>query len=147
MRGSEEGNSGEQSLPLLHDDDGHGRGSSLRLGTCLAFVLQALVVLELVSLLFFVTLLLYWTRARNADRNRDAVGLFLYVLLVMAYDVWSLQAGSGLAIGVRVLAAVTKALASSLFFAFSLQHPVLLPAFFFYFFPAALSASISIVLP
>ena len=127
-----EANSGSQ--PLRHSTD----------CSCFRFALQGLLVLEIVSLMFYVTLLLYSTQVKNSDRNREAVGLFIYVMVVMMYELFSLQIGCPLR--VRIIAAVIKAFASSVFFAFSLEHTILLPAFFFYFFPTVISTSIHIVL-
>lgn len=129
-----------ETLPLLLKSGMHRPADC----SCFAFVIQGIVVLEIVSLLFYVTLLLYSTRLKNIDRNRDAVVLFLYVLTVMSYGIFSLQIR--FRIGIKILAAIVKAFASSVFFAFSLEHTMLLPAFFFYFFPAIISTSINIVL-
>ena len=82
--------------------------------SCFSFVVQGLVVLEIVSLLFYVTLLLYSTRLKNIDRNRDAIALFIYVLVVMSYGIFSLQIR--FKIGIKILAAIVKAFASSVFF-------------------------------
>lgn len=133
---------GSESLPLLLKPN-RNRGQHPDC-SCFSFVVQGLVVLEIVSLLFYVTLLLYSTRIKNIDRNRDAIALFLYVLIVMSYGIFSLQIR--FKIGIKILAAVVKTFASSVFFAFSLEHTILLPAFFFYFFPAIISTSINIVL-
>jgi hypothetical protein len=71
-----------ERLPLLLEAGGRRGGGSATDCSCFSFVIQGLVVLEIVSLLFYVTLLLYSTRLKNIDRNRDAIVLFIYVLVV-----------------------------------------------------------------
>ena len=109
------------------------------------FALQLIVILEMISLIFFVTMLLYTrTFESNLDRNKNAMGLFSYVLFMMVYGVFSLHISFG--IGVKVITALLKCFATSVFFTLSLQNIILLPAFFFYFFPAVIATCINFVL-
>lgn len=114
-------------------------------GCLLQFVLQGIVILEVVSLIFFVTILLYTqTYPTNYDRNKNAIGLFVYVLFMMVYGIFSLQISFG--IGIKVVTALLKSFAASVFFSLSLQHIILLPVFFFYFFPAVIATCVNFVL-
>ena len=97
------------------------------------FLQQSLVILELVSLIFYVTLFLYSFDQNVYQRNVNALALVSYILIVMIYSLYSLQ--MDFPILLKLLGSCVKLFISSLFFAFSLEHIVLLPAFFFYFFP------------
>jgi hypothetical protein len=129
---------------LLHDSD--KRSPREEPHSCLFhFVLQGIIILEVVSLIFFVTTLLYTqTYPTNYDRNKNAVGLFAYVFFMMTYGLFSLEFSFG--IGVKVVTALLKSFAASVFFSLSLQHTILLPVFFFYFFPAVIATCVNFVL-
>ena len=97
------------------------------------FIIQALVILELVSLIFYITLFLYSFDRTSYPRTSSSLILASYVIVVMIYSLYSLQ--SEFPIILKILGSAIKLFISSLFFAFSLEHLMLLPAFFFYFFP------------
>jgi len=120
--------------------------SQLEMRSCLfQIVLTGVVVLEMLSLIFFATLLLYTEEfGTNYDRNLNAIGLFFYVFFMMTYGLFSLHVSFG--IGVKILTALLKSFATSVFFTLSLQHVILLPMFFIYFFPAVISTCINFVL-
>lgn len=77
--------------------------------------------------------------------SQEAVGLFIYIVVVMVYSLLSLQLAFNMVI--VVLAAGVKTLVTSYFFAFSLSHLKLLPIFFFYFFCTVLSLCTSFLYP
>lgn len=97
------------------------------------FLNQALVILELVSLIFYVTLFLYSFDENLPQRNINAISLGSYILIVMIYSLYSLQLDFPILL--KIAGSSVKIFVSSILFAFSLKHIILLPAFFFYFFP------------
>lgn len=120
-------------------------GRSWRKSCGFIFLQQAFVILELVSLIFYVTLFLYsFGDSHIVQRNKSAFALVAYILIVMIYSLYSLQLDFPILL--KILASVVKLFISSLFFAFSLEHIILLPAFFFYFFPTVAGICIHFLL-
>lgn len=109
-----------------------------------SYYLNKFIILETISLITFLSLMLYSVNEDVITRNKPMIITVIVMLIISnMFTFFSLKFSYPFKF--KALIGAVKALATSYLFTFSIVHPDILPIFFFYFFSTTASICITLL--